>query len=213
LITLEGIEGSGKTTQCAKVAAGLRAAGYRVVQTREPGGTPLAERIRGLLLAPLLSGKHAETVDPQAEAHLIMAARSQHVARVIRPAMEAGAIVLCDRFIDSTLAYQGYGRGLTLNKLLAMHRHATGGLMPDLTLLFDLPVTAGLGRRRRGGRIQNRLDRESRLFHQRIRTGFLELTRRYPRRMKTIDARADEETITRQALAFVWPIVSKKLKR
>ncbi|TAJ23585.1 MAG: dTMP kinase, partial [Nitrospirae bacterium] len=148
LITFEGVEGSGKSTQCARLAKLLRKEGYRVLETREPGGTPFAEWIRALLLARA-SQLASETVAPLTEAYLIMATRSQHVAYLIKPALEGGAIVICDRFIDSTLAYQGYGRGLDVQTLLSLNRFATGGLKPNLTLLFDVPISTGLTRRRR----------------------------------------------------------------
>lgn len=203
LITVEGVEGSGKSTQCAKLAKLLREEGYRVLETREPGGTPFAERIRGLLLARA-SQLRSETVAPLTEAYLIMATRSQHVAYRIEPALKDGAIVICDRFIDSTLAYQGYGRGLSVQTLLSLNRFATDGLKPDLTLLFDVPVSTGLARRRRErGTELNRLDLETRRFHERVRRGFLELAQRNPRRIKVLDGQPDPETVTARMAALV----------
>lgn len=203
LITVEGVEGSGKSTQCARLAKLLREEGYRVLETREPGGTPFAERIRGLLLARA-SQLSSETVAPLTEAYLIMATRSQHVAYRIEPALKDGAIVICDRFIDSTLAYQGYGRGLSVQTLLSLNRFATDGLKPDLTLLFDVPVSTGLARRRRErGTELNRLDLETRRFHERVRRGFLELAQRNPRRIKVLDGKPDPETVTARMAALV----------
>jgi dTMP kinase len=202
-ITLEGIEGCGKSSQAVRLATRLRREGHSVVETREPGGTPLAERVRDILLS-----SSAEPVAPECEAHLILASRSQHVARVIRPALARGAIVVCDRFSDSTLAYQGYGRGLDLGALGRLNRFAAGGLTPDLTLLLDVPVTAGLARRRRE-RDQNRLDRETRSFHRRVRDGFLRLAARHPARIKIIDGSADPDTVASR----MYPVVQRLLKR
>ncbi|MBI3604207.1 MAG: dTMP kinase [Nitrospirae bacterium] len=212
LITFEGVEGSGKSTQCARLATLLREDGCRVVETREPGGTPLAERIRSLLLTgpSKPSSVSAEPIDPRCEAHLVLACRSQHMAQVIEPALREGAVVLCDRFVDSTLAYQGYGRGLDINTLLNLNRFATQGLAPDLTLLFDLPVATGLSRRRRErGVALNRMDRETRRFHERVRRGFLDLAARHPRRIKVLDASPHQDLIA----ATVAGTVTRFLKR
>ena len=198
LITFEGIEGSGKTTQLIRLAKLLREDGHRVVETREPGGTPFAERIRDLLLSPAI-----EPITPECEAFLILACRSQHVAHVIQPALKEGAVVLCDRFSDSTLAYQGHARGLDVQLLRTLNRFATSGLSPDLTLLFDVPVPLGLARRRRHETEQNRLDRESRGFHGQVRKGFLDLAAREPRRIRVVDGSADPEAIAAEVAAIV----------
>jgi dTMP kinase len=182
-LTLEGPEGSGKSTQLRFLGAALQKAGYSVAYTREPGGTKLAEAIRDTLL----SASSGESIAPETEAFLVLASRSQHVTHLIRPALARGVIVLCDRFADSTFAYQGYGRGLSLSWLQAANRTATGGLMPHLTLLLDVPVTVGLARRRQADGKPNRLDRESRQFHMRVRQGFLKLASRTPRRIKVIN--------------------------
>ena len=182
-ISFEGIEGSGKSTQCRSLAGWLRSRGYQVLETREPGGTPIAEQLRACLLDRL-----DEPVTPWAEALIVLAARSQHVHQVIRPALELGAIVLCDRFLDSTLAYQGYGRGINLPFLTRMSHTAAGKLSPDLTFLFDVPVETGLRRRHHSQRGINRIDAESMKFHQRVRRGFLALAQRHSRRIRTIDA-------------------------
>ena len=209
-ITLEGIEGSGKTTQLARLAKFLREEGYRVVETREPGGTPLAERIRGVMLnvPSATPSEHearrpVEPITSECEAALVFAARAQHVTHVIQPALQEGAIILCDRFFDSTLAYQGYARGLDLRTLRTLNRFATRQLTPDLTLLFDLSVNMGLARRRQHGAEQNRLDRETRQFHNRVRKGFLALAAKEPRRMKVIDATADPDRIALDVTAVV----------
>ncbi len=182
-ITLEGTEGSGKSTQAARLAQSLRAEGHAVLLTREPGGTPAAELLREVLLK-----NNSESLAAETEAFVILAARRQHVDHVIAPALQQGAIVICDRFVDSTLAYQGYARGLDLKTLRTMNTWATGGLVPNLTLLFDLPVATGLRRRQRDAAGQNRLDRETARFHQQVRAGFLDLARKEPRRIKPINA-------------------------
>ncbi|MEY4704320.1 MAG: thymidylate kinase [Nitrospirota bacterium] len=190
-ITLEGIEGSGKSTQIRHLAKVLTQAGYRVLQTREPGGTPTAEAIRHILLT---AGSH-ESVTPQAEALLIFAARCQHVTHLIKPALRSGTVVLCDRFSDSTLAYQGYARGLDRQWLQEANEVATGGLTPDLTLVLDLPVTVGLARRRADQGEQNRLDREAERFHRKVRRGFLALAAEAPHRMKIVDANQSAQNV------------------
>ncbi len=198
-ITLEGPEGSGKSTQIRSLATALRRAGFFVVQTREPGGTPLAEAIRELLLR----SSPREPIAPQTEALLILAARSQHVARLIRPMLKRGAIVLCDRFSDSTLAYQGFGRGLNRAWLEAANNAATEGLAPDLTLLLDLPVEVGLARRRAAMGRQNRLDREADRFHRLVRHGFLTLARQSPRRIRVVDADRPARDIRAELMTVV----------
>lgn len=208
-ITLEGPEGSGKSTQILFLASALRRAGYRVVQTREPGGTTLAEAIRRLLLR----SSPREPIAPQTEALLIFAARSQHVARLIRPKLEQGAIVLCDRFSDSTLAYQGFGRGLNRAWLKAANDAATDGITPDLTLLLDLPVEVGLARRRTAVGKPNRLDRESERFHRLVRRGFLTLAKQSPRRMRVVDANRSARDIRAELVAFVLGWARKRRRQ
>ena len=212
LITFEGVEGGGKTTQLSRLAKLLREAGYRVVETREPGGTPAAERIREILLTDPAARQVVEPISPTCEAFLIMACRSQHVAQVIQPALREDAIVLCDRFSDSTLAYQGYGRGLDLNWLRKMDRAASHGITPDLTLLMDLPVSSGLARRRRFEAHQNRLDQESQQFHERVGRGFRALARRHPRRIKVIDAQQDPDRVAMEIADAVEKFLSRSRK-
>ena len=182
--TFEGIEGSGKSTQIRYLAEVLTQAGHRVLQTREPGGTASAEAIRQILLTP---SSH-ESITPQTEALLIFAARCQHVTQLVMPALEQGTVVLCDRFSDSTFAYQGFARGLDLQWLRKANEVATGGLTPDLTLVLDLPVSVGLARRRADRGQQNRLDRETERFHQKVRRGFLALAAEEPNRMTIVNA-------------------------
>ena len=190
-ITLEGIEGSGKSTQIRHLAEVLTHAGYPVLQTREPGGTATAEAIRHILLT---ASSH-ESVTPQAEALLILAARCQHVTHLIMPALRQGTVVLCDRFSDSTFAYQGFARGLDLQWLRAANEVATGGLTPDLTLVLDLPVSVGLARRRADHGQQNRLDRETERFHRKVRRGFLTLAAEAPARMKIVNANRSAQQV------------------
>lgn len=203
-ITLEGTEGSGKSTQAARLAQALRAEGHAVLLTREPGGTPAAEQLRAVLLT-----NNSESLAAETEAFVILAARRQHVDHVIAPALRQGAIVICDRFVDSTLAYQGYARGLDLKILRTMNRWATGGLAPDLTLLFDLPVTTGLRRRQRDAAGQNRLDRETTRFHEHVRSGFLELARKEARRIKPINAARTPDRIAEDVRALVLDWLEK----
>jgi len=208
-ITLEGVEGSGKSTQIRHLAQALRASGYKVVQTREPGGTVMAEAIRQTLL---LSSSR-ESITPETESLLILAARSQHVAHLIVPALHRGAIVLCDRYSDSTYAYQGFARGLDLTWLQTANNFATKGRNPDLTLLFDLPTEIGLARRRNAGGKQNRLDRESERFHRSVRRGFLTLAQKSPRRITVIDANRSAREIRAEVAAFVLGWLAKQRKK
>jgi len=208
-ITFEGTEGSGKTTQCRRLARSLRGEGYQVLETREPGGTPLAETIRKLLLNSSKTKDHTESITPSCESMLILAARSQHVTHVIQPALAKGIIVLCDRFFDSTLAYQGYARGLDKTFLNEAQRFITNGLQPHLTFLLDLPIQDGLGRRKRS-KEQNRLDHESLRFHQRVRRGFLALAKEHPKRIKKIDATKPPHTLATQIESMTEHIIHNK---
>ena len=185
-LTLEGIEGSGKSTQARRLAATL---GPGVVLTREPGGTALGRGVRGLLLDPVHRG-----MAPAAEMLLFFADRAQHVAEVIRPALAQGQVVISDRYTDSSLAYQGYGRGLRLDLIYAMHEAGTGGLWPDLTLLLDLPAEQGLGRVASRGR-HDRLEAEVLEFHERVRQGYLELAGREPQRWVVLDGVGSEDAV------------------
>ena len=195
-ITLEGPEGAGKTTQAAALAAHLAARGVDIHLTREPGGTWLGERLREVLLARTASDTPAPAAatDPMTDALLFNAARRQLVTEVIRPALEAGRSVLCARFADSTLAYQGYGAGVELDRLRALEAAATDGLRPDLTILLDLPVEAGLARVAPGD--VTRFEAEFDLaFHRRVRDGFLALAAAEPGRFAVIDATLDADEV------------------
>lgn len=200
-VTFEGGEGSGKSTQVARLAARLRAMGLDPLVTREPGGTPVGEGIRALLL------DHERRPSAMTEALLMVAARAQLSAAVLRPALEAGRLVLCDRFGDSTLAYQGGGRGIDHALLLELNRAATGGLDPALTLLFDVPVGVGLERRHGSAGATNRLDREPAEFHERVRARYLELAAAEPGRWRVLDATLGEDEIE----ARVWEAVGPRL--
>ena len=181
-ITLEGPEGAGKSTNRDYIAAQLRAAGLDVVLTREPGGTPLAERIREVLLAP-----SDEAMDADAELLLMFAARAQHIARVIRPALQRGAVVICDRFTDATYAYQGGGRGLPEARIATLEAFVQQGLQPDLTLVFDLPVEIGLARATARGRL-DRFEQEGRAFFEAVRSAYLARAATDTQRYRIVDA-------------------------
>lgn len=189
-ITLEGPEGSGKTSQLPALAEFLRQRGYDVLVTREPGGTQVGDQIREVLM----NLKNVSIV-PETEILLFQAARAQHVAEKIRPALEKGQIVICDRFGDSTLAYQGYGHQMDLRTLQYLNHFATGGLFPDLTLLLDVPIRDGLARKIDNGSEWNRLDAYAEAFHERVRQGYLELAREEPERWQIIDATQEKEQV------------------
>jgi dTMP kinase len=198
LIAFEGPEGSGKSTQARRLAERLSAAGVDVVLTREPGGTAIGEQIRAIVLDPANCAMLAET-----EALLYSAARAQHVGEVIRPALERGAVVVCDRYADSTLAYQGGGRGLAIDGLRAIQELATGGLEPSLRILLDLPVEVGLARRLGSGEEVNRLDLAEFEFHRRVRSAYRELAAADPGSWATIDADQPTEDVTEQIVRTV----------
>ena len=197
-ITFEGPEGSGKTTQIRLLVEWLRKQGYDVVLTREPGGTDIGNQIRGVLHDP-----HNTAMDAGAEFLLYSADRAQHVAQRIRPALAAGQIVISDRYADSTLAYQGYGRGLDLGAMRTITAFATDGLAPDLTLYLDIAPEEGLQRRQVGGDEWNRLDAETPEFHQRVRAGYLELVRQEPERWAVIDGNRSVEEVQAEIRARV----------
>ncbi len=189
-ITVEGPEGSGKSSQLPVLAEFLRQQGYAVSTTREPGGTEIGNQVRAVLMSLQNTAMNART-----EALLFCAARAQLVEQVIRPRLAAGEIVLSDRYADSTLAYQGYGRGCDLGQLRCLLDFATGGLWPDLTLLMDVPVEEGLRRKRSGGGEWNRLDAWEVALHQRIRQGFLEIAQADPERWIIVDAGQSPEMV------------------
>jgi dTMP kinase len=195
-ITLEGGEGVGKTTQQALLAERLQREGYACVSTREPGGTALGEALRELLL-------HGDPLTPLAELFLYAADRAEHVQKCILPALAAGQVVVCDRFTDSTLAYQGYGRGLDLEKIRQLNHLATGGLQPHLTLWLDLPPEVGLAR----SGLADRLEQERLEFHRRVHQGFQALAAAEPQRIVRIDA----EGSPLEVAARIWSVVKPRL--
>nr|WP_256737487.1 dTMP kinase [Pseudomonas sp. dw_358] len=205
-ITLEGPEGAGKTTNREYLADQLRQAGIDVVLTREPGGTPLAERIRELLLAPSDEAMHADT-----ELLLVFAARAQHLAEVIRPALARGAVVLCDRFTDATYAYQGGGRGLSQPRIAQLEQFVQGELRPDLTLVFDLPVEIGLARAVARGRL-DRFEQEGRGFFDAVRTTYLQRAAAEPQRYRLVDAAQSLEQVQHQ-LDGLFPELLERCSR
>lgn len=194
LITFEGTEGSGKTTQLRLLRADLESRGVPVLATREPGGTPIGERVRAITNDPACAGMH-----PHTELLLYLASRAQLVEQVIKPALAQGVVVLCDRYADSTLAYQGYGRGLDLGLLRELNHFATGGLRADLVIYLDLPVEVGLQRRalahERGLDELTRIDREEVAFHERVREGYLAMAAAEPGRWCVVDARQPVEDV------------------
>lgn len=187
-ISLEGVEGCGKSTQAELLAQYITELGHSVVQTREPGGTLISERIREMLLDPRNSEMAHVT-----ELLLYLAARAQHVAQLILPALNEGKVVICQRFSDATFAYQGHARGLDMNHLKQMNEIATGGLEPDLTILLDMEAAKGLSRKHHDQR--DRLENESLSFHNKVREAYLDIARQSPERIQVIDANGSMEDV------------------
>jgi dTMP kinase len=186
-ITIEGPDGAGKTTQIKKLSRYLENKGHKVLVTREPGGTPLGEELRRLLLSP---GKDSPV--PKAEALIYAASRAQLMATVIEPALEAGITVLSDRFVDSSLAYQGYARGLGVEEILKINEFFLKGRFPDITLLLDIDPEQSLARR---SGTKDRLEMEALSFHHKVREGFHEVAKKFPHRIKTVEATGDEDAV------------------
>lgn len=202
-ITFEGIEGCGKSTQVGLLSKALDENGYSCVVTREPGGTAIGKRVREVLLNPDHKGMAAE-----AELLLYAADRVQHVREVIRPALDNGKVVICDRFSDATLAYQGYGRGLDMALIHELNRIASLGIRPDLTLLLDCPVETGITRAiernaRNAHLKDDRFEQEAMAFHRKVRDGYLNLARTEPERFRVIDAHRDMESVRKAVLEAV----------
>jgi len=206
-ITFEGLDGCGKSTQLEKLAAALRSRGTEVVATREPGGTEIGEQIRAVLLNSRTAG-----LDAHAEMALMFASRAQLISEVIRPALESGKWVLCDRFTDSTEAYQGGGRQLGSDTVLRLHELLCGGLWPDLTILMDSEVSSSVRRARRRNKDaehdENRFEKESRAFFTRVHEKFLEIAQREPQRVVVIDARPPVEVVHKE----IARVVSERLE-
>lgn len=205
-ITFEGIEGSGKSTQITMLADFLRTAGKRVRLTREPGGTPIGDRIRKILLDP------ESRLDPRTELLLYAASRAQHLSEVILPALKAGETVLCDRFSDATMAYQGYGRGLDREVIIELDRIVTSGLKPHLTILLDIDAQRGLERALRrnskeGLEAEARFENEEVSFHERVRAGYLALAEQEPGRIRIVDASGRPDEVHREIKKIVETVL------
>lgn len=205
-ITFEGVEGCGKTTQIQQVKHYLESRDFKTLLTREPGGTPIGECIRQILLNP-----ENTAMDGMCELLLYAAARAQHIQERIQPALNEGKAILSDRFIDSTTAYQGAGRNIPETTLEALNQFATKGLMPDRTYLLDLPPEIGLERARERGRA-DRLEQESITFHQQVREGFLKIARAEPNRIKVIDANRSIETVFNDIRQDLDVVLNKALE-
>ena len=206
-ITFEGIDGCGKSTQMRLLASQLRMRGLEVVTTREPGGTPLGKRLRTVLLDPQIE------VDPLAELLLFAADRAQHVRTMLRPAIESGSVVLSDRYADATAAYQGAGRNFTTEMITEVINLATGGLKPDLTLIFDLPVEeclARMSRRTENDNVTDRLDAEDAAFHTRVRNAYLQLAADEPDRVRVINASGSINETHDRVIEIVTPFLEKQ---
>ena len=200
-ITFEGPEGGGKTTHARRLVERLQAAGEKVVYTREPGGTPTGEAIRDILQ----HDKAGEAPCSETEVLLFAASRAQLVRNVIVPALERGEWVVCDRFADSTTAYQGYGRGFSVEQMIAINEFAIDGAQPDLTILLDLPVSDGFARLQQRGGAKDRIEREALEFHERVRAGYLELARRWPERFRIVDPRRAPDVVAED----IWNLVQR----
>jgi dTMP kinase len=204
-ITIEGPEGSGKTTAVDTAVKELEKMGYQIVRTREPGGTPIAEQIRNVIL-----DKNNVAMDQRTEALLYAASRRQHLVEKVWPALKEGKIVICDRYLDSSLAYQGGARGLGVDNILQVNSFATEGTFPDLTLLFDIDPQLGLARiAANSNREVNRLDLEKIDFHNKVRNTFLELAKRYPERYVVIDASQSREEVAKKTLEVMLSRICK----
>lgn len=210
LITFEGVEGCGKTTQIQRVAAHLHSRNLPLLLTREPGGCPIADQIRSILLNAENRAMVADT-----ELLLYAAARSQHVAEVIRPALLANRIVLCDRFTDATLAYQGFARGLDIELVRQLNSLATGGLTPDLTILVDCPAAIGLGRAKAriaasDGPKEERFEQEALSFHEKVRAGYLRQAQLEPTRFRIVDGKAPIEQVTSEIIGQIETLLADR---
>lgn len=204
-ITFEGLDGAGKTTQIRLLERYLRQKGHDVLVTREPGGTPLGEEIRKVLLNP-----YYRDIDGVTEMYLYAASRAQHVRQVIKPALEKGKIVLCDRFVDSSVAYQGFGRGLGMDVVEAVNRYALGGIIPDLTIFLNIRPEDSLARSCIRSETPDRLESEELEFHKRVYEGFIALQRRYPDRVKKVDASKSIDEVFHQVVELIECLLSCK---
>jgi dTMP kinase len=202
LITVEGVEGSGKSTQCARLARHLGGLGHEVVQTSEPDGTPLGLRVRALFEGD------GPTPTPLTQAFLFMAARREHVTRVVAPALARGAVVISDRYADATVAYQGYGQGMDVQTIRELNMLATGGILPDLTLVLDLDPAAGMRRIR--GRALDAFEKMDLAFHRRVREGYLEIARADKSRVVVLDADRDADALHADVVRAVAELLVRR---
>jgi len=202
LITVEGVEGSGKSTQCVRLAQHLSARGLEVVRTSEPDGTPLGSRVRALFEAD------GPTPTPLTQTFLFMAARQEHVTRVIAPALARGAVVISDRYADATVAYQGYGQGMDVQTIRELNMLATGGVLPDLTLVLDLDPAAGMRRIR--GRALDTFEKMDTAFHRRVREGYLEIARADKSRVVVLDADREPDALHADVVRAVDELLARR---
>jgi len=201
LVTFEGIEGSGKSTQVELTRAYVEEQGYPCLVTKEPGGSPLGKEIRGFLL-----DRKDLRIDPLAELFLIETDRAQHVLEVLRPALDHGRIILCDRYTDATIAYQGYARGLDIAVIAQMNHWATGGLTPQCTIVLDCPVEVGMAR----AKGEDRFEREDRRFHQQVREGYLRIAQEEPRRVKVVSGEGEQSVIQGKIRKIIRPLLDRR---
>lgn len=201
LVTFEGIEGSGKSTQIELTRAYMEGQGYRCLVTKEPGGSPLGKEIRSFLL-----NRGDLRIDPLAELFLIEADRTQHMAEVIRPALDDGQLILCDRYTDATIAYQGYARGLDIAVITQMNRWATGGLTPQCTIVLDCPVEVGMAR----AKGEDRFEREDHRFHQQVRKGYLRIAQEEPQRVKVVSGVGEQSAIQGEIRKIIRPLLDRR---
>jgi dTMP kinase len=197
LVTFEGIEGSGKSTQIGLTRSYLEEQGYPCLVTKEPGGSPLGEEIRGFLL-----DRGDLRIDPVSELFLIEADRAEHVAEVIRPALDDGRIILCDRYTDATIAYQGYARGLDITVITQLNHWATGGLTPHCTVVLDCPVAVGMAR----AKGEDRFEREDKLFHEQVRGGYLRIAQQEPQRVTVVSGEGEQSAIQKEIRRIIRPL-------
>ena len=211
-ITLEGIEGSGKSTQMGLLKSYLEGRGLSVTALREPGGTRLGEEVRAILL----NSADGRRIEPMAELYLYEACRAELVEEVIRPALNEGRTVICDRYVDSTVAYQGYGRGLDIDSVMAINSSAVAGVMPEITIVLDMSPAAGIKRatarieerKKEGASAEDRFELEALDFHSRVRDGFLKIAKAEPERVRVVDGNGGIESIHKEICAIIEAVIS-----
>jgi len=201
LVTFEGIEGSGKSTQIELTRAYVEEHGYTCLVTKEPGGSPLGEEIRGFLL-----DRGDLRIDPLTELFLVEADRAEHVAEVIRPALDEGRIILCDRYTDATIAYQGYARGLDIAVITQLNHWATGGLTPQCTIVLDCPVAVGMAR----AKGEDRFEREGKRFHEQVRKGYLWIAQQEPQRVQVVSGEGEQTAIQEEIRRIIRPLLDRR---